>query len=815
MDANGLKFWMLSSREHWATEAGALDYDNGCLRLSRHRAAPDWPAAESEAIASLDRPRGSIDRFGTRAFWSASDGKVMASGAVPGNVPIYTPALGENVTDVAIGYDDLLYVAVAGRIVIVDPRQRFDAFDVPALSGFSAWRIAAHPDGGIWAIDPASRKLARLRGRPSTIRRRPPYSAATFRPSIENPDPPRLIVVESASWDDDEHVVAIASNAQSQLAALMWKTDDFARVRLLAGDDTFAPAVALQGARTPFSIAWSSPNQIALLMPNADVNEAAVYTLDDGSETIAPDGDVYPLAEHDGGPFLHAVTYPANYPTANGSMGLYRLSLPSYTRSGSAHSALQLDSGRIATTWHRLYVEATIPDHCGIVVWLAAVDDPDAKPPQWYPHRFGAAFDTDAVTPRGAWVPAASEVPFDRGKCGCPPQRDRSGLFTVLIQRAGKRVRALRGRYLKVSVEILGNGLATPELAAIRAYASRFSYADKYLPELYREDLFGAGADLDGSATPADFLERFLDNFEGVLTPLEDKVAASYLLTNPDVTPPAALDWLGSWIGVAFDTGYGEDQRRELIRATPEMYRRRGTLRGLGLALDIASGGKVARGQIVILENYRLRRTFATILGADLSDTGDPLLAGISSTGNSFVGDTLFLGDEHRKEFLALFSDSLPKSQSERAAVEAFFDGLAYRVTILVHQEIEPQDLAMIRRVVALETPAHVSVRIEAASNAFRAGVASLAGVDTYLAPKPAPATARVDVSYLGRGDLIQRAPSLDPRLGGEDVGMKRPDAEAAAPPSIAIGNSFEIHADASKAFEGRKIVKYIWTRLD
>ena len=168
-----------------------------------------------------------------------------------------------------------------------------------------------------------------------------------------------------------------------------------------------------------------------------------------------------------------------------------------------------------------------------------------------------------------------------------------------------------------------------------------------------------------------------------------------------------------------------------------------------------------------------MRRTFATILGADLSDADDPLIAGITRSGNSFVGDTLFLGDPYRKEFLALFAATLPKSRSEARAVEAFFDGLAYRVTILVHQEINPQDLSLVRRVAALETPAHVAVRIEPATNAFRAGVASLVGVDTYLAPKPAPRAARVDVSYFGRGDLIERAPALDPRLGGEDVGSR------------------------------------------
>jgi phage tail-like protein len=379
----------------------------------------------------------------------------------------------------------------------------------------------------------------------------------------------------------------------------------------------------------------------------------------------------------------------------------------------------------------------------------------------------------------------------------------------------------MRGRYLKVRAELQGNGLSTPEIAAVRAYGSRFSYVDKYLPELYREDSFGPDAEVIGSSTPADFLERFVDNFEGVLTPLEDRIADSYLLTDADTVPSESLDWLGNWIGLSFDTAYSDTQRRQLLKSTPELYRHRGTLLGLGLALDIATGGAVSRGQIVILENWRLRRTFATILGANLDDDTDPLLAGITRSGNSFVGDTLFIGDTGNQgeavhqEFLALFNAAVQTNQTETDTVNDFFDDFANRLTILVHQEIEPQDLGLVRRVARLETPAHVAVRIERASNSFRAAVTSLVGVDTYLAPKPTPRNARIDVSYFGGGDLIGREPALDPRLGGEDRAGRPPTAQVSAPEQVEPGVPFALSAADSKAFEGRKIVEYIWTMLD
>lgn len=820
MDANGLKFCMLARAGDWAPAGDSVQYDSAShtLRLARHRAMPDWPPDTASAEKALATVPQSIDRYGTRAFWSAGDGALLATGAAPGFERIYPapgdPPVAGTVTDVALGYDDLLYLAAGGGITIIDPRERFRPARISAPVGFAAWRLAAHPAGGVWALDKDNHKLAQLVGSPSTIRPHPPYSVDTVRPCEENPDPPRIVVLAGAQWPGDERAVAIASSAGGRLGILLWKTGEVARLRLLTAANALGDAILLGGMRTPFSFAWNSETQVAVLLAN--LKEAPVYSPDDPGSPVPPDGDFYPLKNHDGGPFLHSLTAPLQYPAVEGSRGLYRLSLPSFAPSGSAENAVVCDGGSPGAVWHRLYLEAEIPDHCGVVVQLGAVDHPTDAPKQWFPHQFGGVFAPDGSTPRGAWVPRASEVPWAPPLLACDSEKNRAGLFTALIQRAGKRVRGLRGRYLKIRVELRGTGIQTPEIAALRAYASRFSYAAHYLPELYREDTFGDDAEQNAPATPADFLERMLDNFEGVLTPIEDRIADSYLLTRAGTTPPESLEWLGNWIGIAFDSAYSDDQRRTMIQSAPELFRRRGTAKGLALALDIATNGAVRRGQFVILENWRLRRTFATILGADLSDEDDPLTAGISRSGNSFVGDTLFLGDPHRKEFLALFGAALPKTRLEALAVQSFFDQLANRVTILVHQEITPQNLGLVRRVAALETPAHVAVTVEAASNEFRAGVASLLGVDTYLTPKPVPGTARVDVSYIGRGDLIGRAPALDPRLGGERQEAESPPvAQLTAPDTAEFGGSFTISGAGSNASEGHKIVNYTWTLLD
>ena len=865
MDANGLRFWMLANQADWKTGEGAI-YDASTRRLRLQSRRDTARLAASGATGVADKPTatkrlnlvpGARDQFATRAEWQASKRLVMATGAVPGAIPIYAPPAGENVTDLALGNDDVLYLAVGGRIVQIDRRNRWSEQTLSA-PGFAAWRLAVHPNGGVWVLDRDNGQIGIVQGLPLPERPFGEYAPDTFRPCEENPNPPRLVVLAKAVWPGDETPVAIAASLQGRLVLLTWQTDGTARLRYLDASGwthpTFGPPTDLRDADFAYSLTWLDETKIAVRTV-ALPGEALVYPIGNGDAAIsneaasaAPVGDFYPLRNAGDGPFLHGLEGPPHYPTVGadgietGSMPLFPLSLPSYAQSGqAANDPLQavFDSGEGQTTWHRLYLEAIFPARCSATIWLAATQIPVPPNPNnadaWHVHRFGDAHDaagtngaltlngaTPPRTPQGAWVSSASELPFHPGFLPCPRESERIGLFTVLVQRAGRRVQTLRGRYLWLRVELSGDGRATPEIAALRAYGSRFSYVEHYLPELYHETVFGPDADdkINGldvpSSTPTDFLERFVDNFEGIFTPLEDKIAASYLLTDAHTAPEDALEWLGSWIGMSFDPGCPAPTRRKMLAAAPELYRKRGTLRGLARALDIATNEAVTRGQVVLLEDFRLRRTFATILGADLAEDNDPLLAGPTSSGNSYVGDTLILGDENKREFLALFNADLPETQAERKAIQDWYDKLAYRLTILVHAGATPDDWARIRRIVALETPAHVAARILPASNALLIGASSLVGVDTYLSPKPKPQTATLDWSQIG-SDVVRHLPGLDPRLEADPdfrlpAALDRPFADAGPGQIVGVGDPITLNAGRSHAAPGATLTDFIWT---
>jgi phage tail-like protein len=910
MDANGQRFWLLADDAHWPARSHTTWHDEcRTLRLASERrlVAPVDPVAFAIANSALEAVPRALDIHDAVARWDTARAAIVVRSHLPDEA-VRLP-LPEAPSDLCVGPDAVLSVALSDRVHLHDLRGRWPDAAV-RLEGFAPWRI--EPDAsGLWVLERAGR-LARLTGRPmpSTTPQPGDYAPGVFRPDPENCRPPALRILEGVAWSTGERPVALAAHPTGGLALLSWFGDGEARLRWLdAGSLRLSDPLALEDARYAYALAWIDGARVAVRMPRRrDAPSFAVDVRTTGR--VLPLGEIYPLAaEATDGPFAHRLSGAPRYPLGvAGAEPLLPLSIRNLAQRGDAASfavteegvrAHLLDSASATTVWHRLYAEASIPAGCGFVVWLAATDEPQPPTPDsasWHPHGFGRdipALAPQAMTahvPRAAWQRSPSELPGHPGLGPWEPDRDRRGLFTALIQNAAARVRRVVGRYLWVRVELFGDGRSGPDIAALRAYASRFDYGEQYLPRVYRETVFGAAADapgvllqhieashavaldaggvpagplaaalqasgvgaalpvvrveqggrrwlitdqagqsawrlaLDGDAigvyqpraTQADFLSRFLANFEGVLTPLEDRIAASHLVTDPAVSPPAHLEWLASWIGVAFAPALPEDRRREWLRAAPALARWHGTKRGLALALDVATGGGVRGGEIVLLEHFRLRRLLATLLGVDRTEENDPLLPGLYQSGNSIVGDTLVLAEAERAELLALFRSEVATG-AENAAVIEFLGRLAHRATVLVHQSVSPQDLGLIRRIAELESPAHVEVGVATATWPLLVGIASLVGVDTYLGPPQRPRPARVDVSSLGMGDFVLGPIALDPRMSGAAASAPAPQVPIAdaGPDRVEMsGRSFFLDGSASRAAPGRSIANYVWRRL-
>lgn len=891
MDANRQRFWLLSEPQDWSPEGGsqAVEYDLECRRLRLRDRRPRRALAGSvqslTAEGLLTTPSRAIDAWGTLAFWDPVAGSLRASGGTLSpldSVILWVAPADTRVADLALGFDDVLYLAIhnlAGdgtiastAIGLFDPRGRWRnprVIQIP-LESFTPNRLAPIPGGGVWVLDRQTRRVGALRGMPLREGQPPAFSPTTFRPVPENRHEPRFeLLSQQPAWHPEgDRPVAVASSPNGVLALLSWRApDNEALLHIRGSQGEWQAPRRLVDAGQPATIAWQSDSRIvALPAPRAVASrtvlprEAIAYDPDDAGTELSPVGGFLPVRNILEPLFLNGATFPPRYlDTSRRPVRVLPLSVQTYQTTGVARGRV-LDATQDQAVWHRMYLEAAFPPRCGAIIELAASDDPSWVPPddQWHAHLFGDALESStslqsadgwANPARGVWLPDHSEIPHHAGLLNRPAEKDRAGLFTALIQRPGRSVRRLVGRYLHVRVRMSGTGHTTPEIAALRVYASRFSYRDRYLPEVYHEELIGADGDTIGRSTGPDFLERLLSLFESVLTPLEDRVAAAQVLLDPTSTPDEALEWLGSWIGVVFDPTFPSERRRAWLEAAPLLFRSRGTFKGVQLALEIATGGRLVRGysggretrypqggavtggEIVLIEDFRLRRTFATILGANFSVANDPLLPGLIVSANSRVGDTLIIGELRNQsssterqlgevettELLALYRDLLTTDQAQRLAeeevVRAFYGRLAHRATIFVHDQIQNLDLRFLQRIAEREAPAHVAIRVVPASYPLLVGVASLVDVDTYLGPRPLPESAEVEKTHLGEKDFVRSQGSLDPRLGGLPAPIaERPRARIQGPDRSPRNAPVTLDGSISSAPPGGVIDRYVWT---
>lgn len=138
-----------------------------------------------------------------------------------------------------------------------------------------------------------------------------------------------------------------------------------------------------------------------------------------------------------------------------------------------------------------------------------------------------------------------------------------------------------------------------------------------HLPALYTEEMDKMRAE-EGGASP--FFERFLLGFEDSFKPLQKTLDRMDQLFGPYSAPSEFLIWLGAWVCVPLDENWPEMKRRSLIREAVELYRWRGTKRGLSRYIEIYTG---VVPEINDLPVKGMRLGPETKMGAKLTILGD------------------------------------------------------------------------------------------------------------------------------------------------------------------------------------------------
>jgi phage tail-like protein len=119
-------------------------------------------------------------------------------------------------------------------------------------------------------------------------------------------------------------------------------------------------------------------------------------------------------------------------------------------------------------------------------------------------------------------------------------------------------------------VQLAAGPKDTPEVASSRAYLRGG------LPAVYQDGDFGM---------------RFIGALETLLDPIVAVLDALPAHFDPDHAPRDLLGLMAAWLGVDLDESQELRHQREMVRRAAELGRRRGTVRGLELALELSYPG--------------------------------------------------------------------------------------------------------------------------------------------------------------------------------------------------------------------------------
>jgi phage tail-like protein len=378
-----------------------------------------------------------------------------------------------------------------------------------------------------------------------------------------------------------------------------------------------------------------------------------------------------------------------------------------------------IDSGLPRCRWHRVRIDADVPPGTSVLVAVSTSEEP---------------------TPAGC-RPWRSERDCPAGPPNPDDWQDGGAASADFL------VDQPPGRYLYVRLRLSGDGTTTPVVHRIRLDFPRVTSASQ-LPAVYTQD-----------PAAADFTERFLSLFDAAFEDADRAVERYPALLDPAGVPDEVLPWLGGLLGLSFDPGWDATIRRDLVAAAPALYRARGTPAALRQVIRIVFGVDVAISELAA------DRSWAALGRA--SWLGSTRLFSLSRARFRVGGSAL--SSAPVRSFGNPDDDPLT-AQANRI-----------RVMVPPAPGRGGPDPAALRQLVTTQAPAHTVAEVRPGGLGLVAGVWSTVGVDTALAPLPAPVLQAGGPPGAGQRVTLGRHSVLWPSARGSWVGI-RPG------PGLAVG---------------------------
>ena len=787
MDVNGTRFHLIKGRADWerghfeglpAGDLGDLQVSAGVEELTLAERAVLFPRGRRDLPLEPEARRGAaVDAFGNWFWISQDETSIYWQHSGDGRVSVYwdqrepetprpssdfaacspAPAVIERLAGLTVTEDHYLIVGSPSLngLIIIDLygggpplRLSFPEHD------FAPFDMAPRSEGGAWILDRQHRRLWILSPDFRIItsddllvelepERRPDFGPTDGEPTVFagrsfpdgfllDPDDP--IAVEALP----ESRVLILGRPGGDGAGRIWQ---YHFGELEAGPidlPDIGDVVDARGAGAPVppvvghDVAYD-PEALELYVVERDGNQAIAFRYDwrDTAGGLEPLPRYLPMHRFGARALVHragelSYDISGSSPVTDPSTRWARLRAiedARYAPNGVYLSPV-FDGRERDCVWHRLFLDACIPQETAVRVWTRTHNEPGLVESAPF-HAEPAPYLRDSGAEIPYWDPFAGDARFP----------ESTGTWELLFQRA-------QGRYMQLRLELSGNGRRTPRIRALRAYYPRFSYPRQFLPNVFLE----AGG-------PTSFLERMLANPEGIYTDLHNAIAHSAALFDPQGAPPEALDWLAGWLGLIVDPLWGQihqvrrsrqcgtsavhDRRRLFISFARKLFERRGTPGGIMFAL------------LLLLEpdlEDKLRQIQLAAIGQadgmleDLARLGLP--APQFSREEQHYEDLLhdYLLHPERQSSIRLVERYA--AREGRAAVAGDPSGdtpagesiaqSAHRFSVLIPESLSPEEESMVHRIVELEKPAHTLFDVRRYWDYFRVGEARL-GIDTVL----------------------------------------------------------------------------------
>ena len=329
-----------------------------------------------------------------------------------------------------------------------------------------------------------------------------------------------------------------------------------------------------------------------------------------------------------------------------------------------------LDSGIYECKWHRLSLQARIPQKTLLNVYYYVSDSASLE----------ETIDDILTDPEKSTQEKAEEIEKNIPWIG--PQTLTGNEITSrdMLFREGK------GRYLWLKIGLLTfDEKAGPELTRMKILYPANSYL-RYLPAIYQED-----------PVSSEFLERFLSIFETVLYDLETDIDNVSDYFDPDIVKPGFLAWLASWLNLAVEEDWTDDKKRYFIKRAPVLYKQKGTRAGIEELVRLYTGKRP-----VILEHSRIGKPM--VINKDGS-----FILGINSLLLKTPVRGFRLGDDSIIGQVALRDIDIVQLQEE------LFLALAHQFTVMINLSAEKLKRYEkgLRQILDNEKPAHTMYRIQ------------------------------------------------------------------------------------------------------